>query len=123
VLPLCREHGLGFTPFGPLAGGWLTGKYRRGEAYPAGSRMTQRPDAYAHLDSNRTYDALDALRADADARGVSMSALAHAWVLSHPQVDAVVIGPNRPEQLDSAVSALDVEISADERARMTFLFA
>jgi aryl-alcohol dehydrogenase-like predicted oxidoreductase len=43
VIPLCAEHGIGYVPFGPLAGGWLTGKYRRGEAFPAGSRMTQRP--------------------------------------------------------------------------------
>ena len=46
VFPVCHEHGLGYEAFGPLAGGWLTGKYRRGEAYPEGSRMTQRPDSY-----------------------------------------------------------------------------
>jgi aryl-alcohol dehydrogenase-like predicted oxidoreductase len=49
VLPLCAEHGLGFTPFGPLAGGWLTGKYRRGAEPPPGSRMTLRPEPYEHL--------------------------------------------------------------------------
>jgi aryl-alcohol dehydrogenase-like predicted oxidoreductase len=52
VLPLCAEHGLGYTPFSPLAGGWLTGKYRRGEAYPAGSRMTLRPGPYAELEQS-----------------------------------------------------------------------
>src|SRR2546425_262180 len=46
VFAVCHEHGLGFEAFGPLAGGWLTGKYRRGEAFPTGSRMTQRPDSY-----------------------------------------------------------------------------
>src|SRR5918912_433782 len=50
VLPLCREHGLGFTPFGPLAGGWLTGKYRRGQPTPVGSRMSQRPEPYLRYD-------------------------------------------------------------------------
>ena len=49
VLPVCAEHGLGFTPFSPLAGGWLTGKYRRGEPAPDGSRMTMRPEPYRHL--------------------------------------------------------------------------
>ena len=49
VLPLCAAHGLGFTPFSPLAGGWLTGKYRRGAPAPAGSRMTMRPEPYEHL--------------------------------------------------------------------------
>ena len=47
VIPLCAEHGIAYVPFGPLAGGWLTGKYRRGEAFPSGSRMTQRPGPYA----------------------------------------------------------------------------
>ena len=50
VFPVCEEHGLGFTPFSPLAGGWLTGKYRRGEAAPEGSRMTLRPEPYTHLE-------------------------------------------------------------------------
>ena len=49
VLPHCRERGIPYVPFGPLAGGWLTGKYRRGEAFPEGSRMTQRPGPYEQL--------------------------------------------------------------------------
>src|SRR5262249_14413793 len=58
--PLCAERGLGFTPFSPLAGGWLTGKYRRDEPAPSGSRMTLRPEPYEHLRSDRVYDALGA---------------------------------------------------------------
>ena len=58
--------GIGYTPFGPLAGGWLTGKYRRGEEPPAGSRMTLRPEAYEHLRSDRTFDALEAFEAVRD---------------------------------------------------------
>ena len=70
VLPLCAEHGLGFTPFSPLAGGWLTGKYRRGEPAPAGSRMTMRPEPYSHLlDDDAVYDGLDGLAAMAAERG------------------------------------------------------
>ena len=61
VFPVCREHGLGYTPFSPLAGGWLTGKYRRGEAPPAGSRMTLRPEPYVGYASDRVFDALEAL--------------------------------------------------------------
>ncbi|HZC30289.1 MAG TPA: aldo/keto reductase, partial [Gaiellaceae bacterium] len=63
LLPLCAERGVGFTAFGPLAGGWLTGKYRRGEPFPPGSRMTQRPGPYQGLASARTYDALARLQA------------------------------------------------------------
>jgi aryl-alcohol dehydrogenase-like predicted oxidoreductase len=63
VLEVCERQGLGFTPFSPLAGGWLTGKYRRGETYPAGSRMTLRPGPYAELATDETFDALEALEA------------------------------------------------------------
>ena len=61
VFPVCHEHGLGYEAFGPLAGGWLAGRYRRGEAYPDGSRMTQRPDGYRNYESDAVFDALEAL--------------------------------------------------------------
>jgi aryl-alcohol dehydrogenase-like predicted oxidoreductase len=80
-LPYCREHGILYVPFGPLAGGWLTGKYRRGEPFPAGSRMTQRPEPYAGYVDDAVFDLLDDLRREAEERGVSMAALAFLWVL------------------------------------------
>jgi aryl-alcohol dehydrogenase-like predicted oxidoreductase len=122
VLPLCAEHGLGFTPFGPLAGGWLTGKYREGEPAPPGSRMTQRPEGYRHLDAPATYRGLDLLRDAAAERGVDTTALALAWVLSHPDVTAVVVGPRRPEHLEPALRALDLPLSANERDELAALF-
>jgi len=73
VLPFCQDHGLSYLAYSPLAGGWLTGKYRRGESYPTGSRMTQRPDPYKHLLTPRTFDALEALEEFANARGTSMA--------------------------------------------------
>ncbi len=123
LLPLCAEHGLGYTPFSPLAGGWLTGKYRRDEAYPAGSRMTLRPDPYAAFEDKRTFDGLEALDAAARERGVDMATLALAWVLSHPLVTAAVVGPRRPEHLEPARNALAVELSAEEREQLGALFA
>ena len=63
LLPLCAERGVAYLAFGPLAGGWLTGKYRRGAAYPAGSRMTQRPEPYQELVTGATFDALERLEA------------------------------------------------------------
>jgi aryl-alcohol dehydrogenase-like predicted oxidoreductase len=122
LLPLCAEHGLGYTPFGPLAGGWLTGKYRRGQAYPAGSRMTLRPDPYAEFEDERTFDALEAFEDSARTRGVDMATLALAWVLSHPLVTAAVVGPRRPEHLEPARAALDLALSADERDELGALF-
>jgi 1-deoxyxylulose-5-phosphate synthase len=103
VLPLCREHGLGFTPFSPLAGGWLTGKYRRDAPPPAGSRMTLRPDPYEHLKTDAVYDLIE----DLEARG-DPATLAYAWLLAQPDVTAVVVGPRRPEQLAPALAALSL---------------
>jgi aryl-alcohol dehydrogenase-like predicted oxidoreductase len=122
VLPVCAREGLGFTPFGPLGGGWLTGKYRQGEPYPAGSRMTQRPDPYADLVNDQTFRGLEQFQAAAAERGVEPAALAIAWVLSHPQVTAVVVGPRRPEQLEPALAALELRLSPQERDELAELF-
>jgi aryl-alcohol dehydrogenase-like predicted oxidoreductase len=123
VLPVCEREGLGFTPFSPLAGGWLTGKYRRGEAYPSGSRMTLRPDPYADLAHEETFDALESFAAAAAELGVEPATLAVAWVLAHPQVTSVVVGPRRPEQLATAVAATELALSAGEREELAGMFA
>jgi aryl-alcohol dehydrogenase-like predicted oxidoreductase len=115
VLPLCEEHGLGFTPFSPLAGGWLTGKYRRGEAPPEGSRMTMRPEPYEHLRTDRVFDALERLAELGDP-----AALALAWLLADPRVSAVVVGPRRPQHLEPALAALDL---APDRTLVAALFS
>lgn len=122
VLPICEREGLGFTPFGPLEGGWLTGKYRRGRTPPAGSRMSTRPEPYAHLDSERVYRGIDRLEREAARRDVQTAALALAWVLSHPAVTATVVGPRRPAQLDVVHDALALELRADERDELAGLF-
>jgi aryl-alcohol dehydrogenase-like predicted oxidoreductase len=106
VLPLCAERGLGFTPFSPLAGGWLTGKYRRNEPPPAGSRMTMRPEPYEHLRDDAVFDLLEDLDREAEQKGTTMAALAIAWLLAIPQVTAVIVGPRRPVQLEPALAAL-----------------
>ncbi len=107
VLPLCREHGLGFTPFGPLAGGWLTGKYRRDAPPPQGSRMTLRPEPYEHLRTDAVFDALEALERQGDP-----ATLALAWLFAQPGVTAVVVGPRRPEHLQPALAALEMAVDA-----------
>ena len=123
ILPICEREGLGFTPFSPLAGGWLTGKYRRGEAYPSGSRMTLRPDPYEDLVTDETFDGLEAFAAAAADLGVEAATLAVAWVLGHPQVTAVVVGPRRPEQLATALAATELELSPGERDELAGMFA
>ena len=113
VLPLCGELGLGFTPFSPLAGGWLTGKYRRNEPAPPGSRMTTRPKAYEHLGTDAVYDGLELLTALGDP-----ATLAFAWLLADPRVTAVVVGPRRPEHLAPALAALGRTVDRLELGRL-----
>jgi len=123
VLALCATRGLGFTPFSPLAGGWLTGKYSRGEEPPPGSRMTLRPEPYIHLQTDEVFDALKGLEAEAREHGTTPATLAFAWLFAHPHVTAVVVGPRRPEQLDAALDALELDLSEPERDRLTMLFS
>jgi len=124
VLPLCAEHGLGFTPFSPLGGGWLTGKYRRGETAPPGSRMTMRPEPYLHrLDDDSVWRGLDGLAAAAEERGTTPAALALAWLFADPRVTAVIVGPRRAEHLEPPLAALAAPLSERERAELSGLFA
>jgi aryl-alcohol dehydrogenase-like predicted oxidoreductase len=122
LLPLCAEHGIAYQAFGPLAGGWLTGKYRRGEIYPAGSRMTQRPEGYRGFEDERVFDGLDRLAQEAERCGASMGALGLAWTLSHPAVDSIVVGPRRPAHLDLVSEALAISLSGEERAQLRSFF-
>jgi aryl-alcohol dehydrogenase-like predicted oxidoreductase len=123
VLPLCRDQRLGYTPFSPLAGGWLTGKYRAGQPFPAGSRMTLRPEPYERLLNEPTFRALEELRALADERGTTMAALALAWVMHQPGVTAPIVGPRRPDQLDPARAALELQLSPADLDAIGALFA
>ena len=115
VLPLCAARDVAYLAYSPLAGGWLTGKYRRGERFPAGSRMTQRPEPYAGLVSGPVFDALDRLQAIAASRGTSVAGLALGWLLADERVTQVVIGPGRREHLAPVREALAHPLTAQER--------
>ncbi len=117
VLPLCAGHGVWFQAFSPLCGGWLTGKYRRDEAPPEGSRMTLRGGPYEHLRTDAVFDALEELERRGD-----MATLAFAWLLADPDV-SIVIGPRSPAQLRPALAALDNPLSATERDELSALFS
>ncbi len=123
VLAICARDGIGYSPFSPLAGGWLTGKYRRGEEPPEGSRMTTRPGPYARFERDEVFDALEAFQHRAAERETTPAALAIAWLLAQPQVTAVVIGPRRSEHLQPALDALELDLSDAERDELAELFA
>jgi aryl-alcohol dehydrogenase-like predicted oxidoreductase len=116
VLALCAERGVSYLAFSPLAGGWLTGKYRRGEPFPGGSRMTQRPEPYQAFLSGQTFDILEGLAAIAAARGVSMGGLALAWLLADERVGQIVVGPGRPQHLAIVGEALANPLTEQELA-------
>jgi aryl-alcohol dehydrogenase-like predicted oxidoreductase len=120
VLPWCQDRGIPYVPFGPLAGGWLTGKYRRGEPFPEGSRMTQRPAPYEGYVDDRVFDALEALEREAGERGVSMAALAFAWVVA--RCGGAVCGPNRAAHLDPVLEATELKLTEEDVGRIGGLF-
>jgi aryl-alcohol dehydrogenase-like predicted oxidoreductase len=122
VLPLCERRGIGYVAFGPLAGGWLAGKYRRGEPFPDGSRMTQRPEPYEGFLQDRVFDALEALERMAGERGVSMAGLALAWLLAEPRLSAAVVGPSRPGHLEPVREAIAHPLQAPDRDEFSRLF-
>jgi aryl-alcohol dehydrogenase-like predicted oxidoreductase len=115
MLPLCQDQGLGYTPFSPLAGGMLTGKYTLMNAYPAESRMTLRPEPYLKYWTKETFAGLESLKAEANRRDVSMAGLALAWVMSSPHVTAPIIGPRKPEHFGPVREALDIKLTLYER--------
>ena len=116
VLPLCAEHGLWFQVHSPLMGGWLTGKYRRDAAAPAGSRMTLRSGPYEHLRDDRVYAALEELERRGDP-----TTLAFAWLLGDERV-SVVVGPRRAEHLQPALAALEQPLPPTGRDELAALF-
>ncbi|HXL88942.1 MAG TPA: aldo/keto reductase [Streptosporangiaceae bacterium] len=116
LLPLCAERGVAFLAFSPLAGGWLTGKYRRGMPYPAGSRMTQRPEPYREFAAAPVFAALARLETIGAGRGTSLAGMALAWLLADDRVTQIVIGPGRPEHLAAVAAALANPVTAQERA-------
>jgi aryl-alcohol dehydrogenase-like predicted oxidoreductase len=116
VLPLCAERQVAYLAFSPLAGGWLTGKYRPGEAFPAGSRMTQRPEPYQEFLADQTFAVLAGLDAIAAGRGGSMAGVALAWLLADERVSQIVIGPGRPGHLAPVSEALAQPLAGAELA-------
>jgi aryl-alcohol dehydrogenase-like predicted oxidoreductase len=110
VLPRCRELGVGFVPYFPLASGLLTGKYRRGEPPPEGTRLAARPGVL----SDETFDRIEALEAFARERGLSLLELSIAALASTPGVVSVIAGATTPDQVRANAAAADRRLSSED---------
>jgi len=115
VLPVCRAHGMGVIPWSPLAGGWLSGRYRKGADAPKSTRSERLPQRFdLTLPANRAkLDAADALAGVAEEAGLSLIHLALGFVLTHPAITAAIIGPRTMEQLESQLGAADIDLPAE----------
>jgi aryl-alcohol dehydrogenase-like predicted oxidoreductase len=113
VIPYCQEHNVGFIPYFPLAGGFLTGKYKRGAGAPAGSRGESSQYVQEYM-TDANYDVVEKLTAWAEAREHTMAELAHAWLLAQPTVCSVISGLTKLEHLQANAKAGDWELTADE---------
>jgi aryl-alcohol dehydrogenase-like predicted oxidoreductase len=118
LVPCCQAYNIGFIPWYPLAGGFLTGKYRRGADLPAGSRFGSNPDFYAWLLTDPNFYILEKLQAFAAGHGHTVAELAIAWLVSHPWVSTVIAGVTRPEQVTANVAAASWKLTADEMAEI-----
>ena len=115
VLPTCQRYGIGVIPWSPLAGGLLTGRYRKGQPAPKGSRLergfgSQHQSERQQRAHEARLDAVEDLLVIAEKAGVSLTHLAHAFVLEHPAVTSAIIGPRTMEQLDDALAGADVRL-------------
>ncbi len=116
VLPAARDAGLGVLVWSPLAGGLLSGKYtREGASDDSGRRVNF---DFPPVDKEQGYEIIDALQAIAEARGASVPQVALAWLLAKPGITSVIIGAKRLDQLDDNLGAVDVQLTADELARL-----
>jgi aryl-alcohol dehydrogenase-like predicted oxidoreductase len=114
VLPACERFGLGMLPFFPLASGLLTGKYRRGETPPEGTRLAVWGERGAQALSDHNFDRVEKLTAWAEARGHTILDLAFAWLLAHPAVSSVIAGATFAEQVAANVGAATWVLAPDE---------
>lgn len=117
VLPYCQNQNVGFIPFFPLAGGFLTGKYKRGEPAPAGSRG-ESSDYVQRYMTETNYDKVEKLEAWAQERGHTMNELAHVWLLAQPQVCSVISGMTKLDHLLSNAKAVDWSLTQEEEAEV-----
>jgi len=122
IVPAAMDAGLGLLPWSPLGGGWLSGKYKRGQRPSGATRLGEDPnrgmEAYDRRGTRRTWDVIDAVQKIADERGVSMAAIALAWVSDRPAVASTILGARTAQQLETNLRAADLHLSPAEPAAL-----
>jgi aryl-alcohol dehydrogenase-like predicted oxidoreductase len=115
----CMRHGIGIVPFGPLAGGVLSGIYRKGQPAPEGHRFKEvgQKDGHERY-TEKTLDLVEGLVPLAEARGVTLAEFSLAWLMQRPGITAPITGPRTVEHLRSSVSACEIELTEDELAKV-----
>jgi aryl-alcohol dehydrogenase-like predicted oxidoreductase len=119
LVDACGRHGLAILPYFPLASGMLTGKYRRGEEPPAGTRLASAPeDRRAKALSDRTFDVVEQLEAFASAKGHTLLELAMSWLAGLPHMGSVIAGATSADQVRSNAASVGWTLTDDERAEV-----
>jgi len=122
IVPAVLDAGIGMLPWSPLGGGWLSGKYRRDQRPTGDTRLGDDPnrgmEAYDRRGTERTWRIIDAVQSVAEARGVSMAAVAIAWLTDRPGVTSTILGARTTEQLAANLKAADLHLSAEETAAL-----
>ncbi len=118
LAPACEHYGIGVLPYFPLASGFLSGKYRPGEAPPQGTRLAVWGQRGAEMLSARNFEALEKLEAFAQARGRSMLELALGWLASRTPVPSVIAGATKPEQVEQNAKAVEWRLTPEELAEV-----
>ena len=123
VIPVCGKYGLGILPFFPLAHGFLTGRYRRGETAPSDSRLGINVKAGERRLTEANFSVIEGLSAWVDERGITLVELAFAWLLARPEVSSVIAGASRPEQIRQNAAAVKCRLSAEDMAELETILA
>lgn len=119
IMDVCKQYGIGITPFSPLAQGLLTGKYKKGQPYPEGSRaITQGDHQVNALLTDENLDKVEKLSKIAEELGTNMPCLALAWILKQPMISCVIAGATKASQLKNNLAAVEVEIPEDAMKRI-----
>ena len=118
LVPCCQEYDVGVIPYRPLAGGFLTGKYRQGEEIPSDWRLSSPATRYGNVMTESNWSKLAKLEAFAAARGHAMGELALAWLLAKPYISTVIAGAKSVEQVSANIAAAEWKLTAEEAAEV-----